>query len=378
MSTLKSESDYVRTSGVNYGTGIGHYTTHDEVSALLQCQTFSGSTSPTNAEVGKIIKRVEGKIDDSIKTSYRPIIIQKEHHDFLPTRESAYPVTHFKDYIGFVQLLYPNIRKIVRLELWNGSRYEDVASAMTEITPTTTTENHKYIFYVGTPGAANTIRFNVPRNTANGFYNHLGEKTTVLQLCDAINEKFPTKTANFTGETQAKTIAGENDTSDGGGNHTDKNISDFFYASPSHDGSRVKISSLLPSDAGTICTIEEWQGSTLAKINTFSFVDKEDYGRLKDWWQISEEGRIYFKHEYPHMQNNTIKVTYQVGSSRIPSSIHEAATKMVAAEVLLHDDNTILIAETGANIDLKTKHDILLEEAKAIIDGKKQLLHLID
>jgi len=45
---------------------------------------------------------------------------------------------------------------------------------------------------------------------------------------------------------------------------------------------------------------------------------------------------------------------------------------------LLHDDNTVLIAETGANIDLKTKHDILVEEAKEIIDGKKQLLHLID
>jgi hypothetical protein len=51
---------------------------------------------------------------------------------------------------------------------------------------------------------------------------------------------------------------------------------------------------------------------------------------------------------------------------------------MVAAEILVHDDNTILINETGANIDLKTKHDILMQEAKAIIDGKKQLIHFID
>ena len=124
--------------------------------------------------------------------------------------------------------------------------------------------------------------------------------------------------------------------------------------------------------------LEEWQGSTLAKINTISFVDKESYGRKEDWWDIKEEGRIYFKSNWPYIQNNAIKVTYQIGSSRIPSAIHEAATKMVAAEVILHDDNTILIAETGANIDLKTKHDILVEEAKQIIDGKKQLLHLID
>ena len=50
----------------------------------------------------------------------------------------------------------------------------------------------------------------------------------------------------------------------------------------------------------------------------------------------------------------------------------------MAAEVLVHDDNTILIAETGANIDLKTKHDILIEEANKILEGKKTLLHLID
>jgi len=378
MSKLKSDSDFTQSQAVDYGTGFGYYTTHSDVTALLQCQTFTGATSPTNVEVGKIIKRVEGKIDDSIKTSFRPEIIEKEHHDFIATRDVMYPVSHWKDYVGFVQLIYTNIRKMVRLEVWKGDQYEDIASAMATLTPTTTTENHKYIFYVGTPGAANTIRFNVPRNVANGFYNHLGPKTTVLQICDAINEKFPTKTAGFTGETQPKTIAGENDTGDGGGNHTGKNISDFFYASPSHDGTKVKISSLLPSDAGTICTIEEWQGSTLAKISTISFEDKESFGRREDWWDIKEEGRIYFRRNWPYIQNNAIKVTYQIGGSRVPSAIHEAATKMVAAEVLLHDDNTVLIAETGANIDLKTKHDILVEEAKEIIDGKKQLLHLID
>ena len=46
--------------------------------------------------------------------------------------------------------------------------------------------------------------------------------------------------------------------------------------------------------------------------------------------------------------------------------------------MLVHDDNTIQIAETGANIDLKTKHDILIEEANKILEGKKTLLHLID
>ena len=59
------------------------------------------------------------------------------------------------------------------------------------------------------------------------------------------------------------------------------------------------------------------------------------------------------------------------GDARVPGVIHDAATKLVAAEVIRHDDNSILIAETGSNIDLKTKHDILLKEATEILEGKK-------
>jgi hypothetical protein len=36
-----------------------------------------------------------------------------------------------------------------------------------------------------------------------------------------------------------------------------------------------------------------------------------------------------------------------------------------------------MVAETGSNIDLKTKHDILIEEANKIIDGKKETIVFI-
>ena len=71
-------------------------------------------------------------------------------------------------------------------------------------------------------------------------------------------------------------------------------------------------------------------------------------------------------------------MAYIRGSSRIPSSIHEATTKLVAAEVLVTDDNTILIAETGSNIDVAKKHEILTTEAKEILDGKRNLVYLIE
>ena len=46
--------------------------------------------------------------------------------------------------------------------------------------------------------------------------------------------------------------------------------------------------------------------------------------------------------------------------------------------MLVTDDNTILIAETGSNIDLAKKHEILTNEANAILEGKRNLVHLID
>jgi len=51
---------------------------------------------------------------------------------------------------------------------------------------------------------------------------------------------------------------------------------------------------------------------------------------------------------------------------------------LAAAEILRHDDQTILIAETGGNISTKEKYDILRKEAMEILDGKKDLLYLID
>ena len=51
---------------------------------------------------------------------------------------------------------------------------------------------------------------------------------------------------------------------------------------------------------------------------------------------------------------------------------------LVAAEILRHDDQTIMIAETGGNIGAKEKYDILVKEAYAILKGKGDIVFLID
>ena len=51
---------------------------------------------------------------------------------------------------------------------------------------------------------------------------------------------------------------------------------------------------------------------------------------------------------------------------------------LVAAELLRHDDQTILIAETGGNISTKEKYDILTKEAYDILKGKADMVFLLD
>ena len=76
--------------------------------------------------------------------------------------------------------------------------------------------------------------------------------------------------------------------------------------------------------------------------------------------------------------DNSVVVTYVAGDGRVPSAIHEAATKLSAAEILRNDDQSILIAETGANITTKEKYDILRKEGMDILKGKADLVYFLD
>lgn len=357
MPKLSSPSDFTNINP-NYSQGRGFYTTHSDVSQLLQIAAFSSSTTPSIAEVGGLIRRAEERVDDIVAHSYRPVIYHHEFHGFEAFNMGAYPVNRHKDYIGFVQLDRNNVQKIVRLEVWQGTEYVDLASATARVKVPTTPQSGAWVIALG----VGAYTFNITKGT--DFFDNYGPKTTASQIADAINEVFPHKTAKFTGETTAKSV-----TANGA---STVNISDFFYATTdSEAGDTVVISSLLMGDDGSACTIS----STVGTVTQFT--DHQDQRRLGDYWTINKDGKIFFLKNYPYLHSHSIRVTYVSGESRVPATIQDATTKLVAAEVIRHDDNSILIAETGSNIDLKTKHDILLEEANAILNGKKDIIHFI-
>ncbi len=433
MGTTISPSDFTEINP-DYSQGRGFYTNATEVANLLQVPAFSASTFPTLAQVGSIIKRVEGIIDDKVKRSYRPIITKDEYHNFefshLPHK------AYYGGHVGFVQLAKMKVRKIVSLLLWQGSQYIEIASAQAKITLLDNFRDlNSIILQLPNSGVSfEMLAENDLTNLANDeFNNTFGIKTTNEEIISLVNESFPSM-SQFTGATAPKSLTSSN-----------LSISDFFYAAKAKsNGKQILFSSLLSGDDGADCVLKATIKQSCTTVNTSTaltvadssklavgmtvsgtgitgtitiasitdatnvvlsgaasgsgtntltftttseiptvctldaFTDKEDLRRLGDYWTINEEGRIFFLKDYPYHRNNSVIVSYIAGDNRVPSAIHEATTKLAASEIIRHDDQSILITESGGNISTKEKYDILRKEAMDILKGKGDLVYFLD
>lgn len=372
MPTVYSPSDYTNID-VDYSTGKGYYTDQNAIADLLQVPAFSASTNPTNAQVGSIIKRIEGIIDDKVKRSFRPILHFDEFHDFQFARHPA--DTYYGGYVGFIQLRHMKVRKVVSLQVWEGNSYRELASARASITINSTNYSRLNSITLTLPDGSTFVlngSTNIGSSLSDSNFNKsFGPKTMVQEIISLINERYPASTASFTGADNKKSLVGSNGT----------NCSDFFYASSDPDDSlKINISSLLMGEDGSNCSIAiaVSSGDADDTATLEQFTDMQDMKRIGDWWKIGSEGRIFFLKKYPYHTRNSVIVSYIAGDSRVPSSIHEIATKLCAAEILRHDDQTILIAETGGNLSIKEKYDILRKEALDMLEGKKDLVYFID
>jgi len=99
-----------------------------------------------------------------------------------------------------------------------------------------------------------------------------------------------------------------------------------------------------------------------------------DQARLKDWWIDHEMGIIYFNNSYPFFEWNAVKVSYIYGERYVEKAIEEAATKLVASELLMADDRSVLIPEGTQNVDLGSKIQLWRKEAMEILNRYKEIV----
>jgi len=363
MVKYSSPSD-TKTVTANYSQGFGFYTNSNRVAGLLQVPNFTSTSNPSTEDIGEIIRRVEDFVDNRCARAWRPIVYKDEYHHFELEllRRAGYP-SNYRDYIGVCKLDNTHIRKIIRLEVWKGNTWEDLASATANLTITDATQITS--IELGLPDGTTFTILPSTSNNDNRFLSNLGTSTACEEIISLINEVHPAKTASLTGATNPKSLQDDGAT---------KNISNFFYATKhSEESGTIVISSLLMGEDGSACTIT----TTGSGIGNADFTGHQEMRRLGDFWKDSSMGMLYFRKDFPYVEKNSIRVTYIAGDIRIPAIITDAATKLVAAELIRHDDSTILIADTGDNIGLKEKYDTLVKEANDILESQKNLAYVL-
>jgi hypothetical protein len=100
--------------------------------------------------------------------------------------------------------------------------------------------------------------------------------------------------------------------------------------------------------------IEVWDGSAWNDLIAGSYSE----GRAADYWLDYNQGIIYFVNTYPHEIEQGVRCTYAYGESAVPSDIRFACAKMVAIELMMLDDRSILLPEGSDNIEQAQKIEI--------------------
>ena len=374
----------------------------------------------TKDKVEHVILKMQDRIDNMTRNAWRPYLVAAEYINFDTYK--PYRRRYYTDYVGTSPLLFRNVQQMLRIELWQGDDYREIAAAEARIKFNDVSNLSSANIYLS-PGNGSVAT--LAQGTGTGQWRDDFDATTVAQnLADLINKEdrvnkaavnflfTPTDaTTTFTLEGSTNAVAVHNE---------------FFASANSDYGTGVvKVTSMRPVKAGEVCSIvvdssdieldqvrsasttaSAEAGGTITVASTTDFVQagvatdgtnvfrytgktdttftgcvvvtgslpssgtitqksflvdlqggsgSGDVGRLRDWWIDYEMGIIYFNNSYPFFEWNAIKVAYIYGERYVEKAIEDICTKMVAIELLMADDRSVLIPEGTQNIDLASK-----------------------
>ena len=373
------------------------------------------------------IKEAQDKIDNLTHNAWRPYLVSAEYINFDTYK--PYRRRYYTDYVGTAPLLFRNVQQILRLELWQGDDYREICSAEARIhIPDDVRALSGAIVVSSGNGSAAQLEIGTsstqwradfdPATSAQNLADLINKEDRVSKAAvefapayqlegsssniNVDNEFLATANADYGtgivkvtsmragkgGETCSIVTTDSNIQLKQTTNHkatitsvvsTTVNVDDtssFAHAGVCVKGDTVFRYSAKTATSFTNCVIV--RGSLLSDLSgeisqdTFT-IDLQggsssgDNARLRDWWADYEMGIIYFNNSYPFFEWNAIKCSYIYGERYLEKAIEEAATKMVAIDVLMSDDRSVLIPEGTQNVDLTAKIQLLRAEVDSIL-----------
>jgi len=409
------------------GSLTGTYTTAQNAEVQnLQSFTNGKRKGVTRKQVETLILRTQDKIDNLTNNAWRPMLQTAEYINFDTYK--PYRRRYYTDYVGSVPLMFRNAQHILRLEIWQGADYREIAAAEIRLKIddfTQITADSDKVFLCPGGGGVATL---TAGDGSSKFRAQFDNVSTAQQLADLINmdaRKAKSATAfspSFVFE----------DVTEADGTIT-ANVHHEFMASANSDygGGQIKITSMRRGDAGenatyactssgvtftgatdtsktvsssTTTTIvlndvtglapygiinigatygyyTSITGTTLngvtdlegdisaAATNGATLLQKKfkidyvgtttgDEARLRDWWADYDMGIIYFNNSYPYFSWNAVKTSYVYGERYVEKAIEDICTKLVAMDLILSDDRSVLLPEGTQNVDLGSKYQL--------------------
>lgn len=390
--------------------------------------TNSQERGLTRSHVENLIRKKQDYIDQVCRMAWRPRIVVDEYQNF--TTFKPYRRRYYTDYVGAVYLRHRSLQRILRLGVWQSDYYRELGAARTcmKVGESTQLAGTEKIFLCnGTPHTA-TLQSGTGNGQ---WQSDFGSKTIAQNIANLINKDSATsrtaiaigtleeygKQLNVNNEFLAAANSDEGDgkvvissmrsTEEGESNTIATTNPDVFIFSL---GTGVQSSVESVSGGGTNFTLKD--GSPFTKTqglvyftvggtthvarcsrsgNDFTVVeelttgakaalatdvdvkqqrlnvDMNDEERQYDWWSMEDNGAIMFNNQYPFYENHSLKVSYIYGERYLDKTIKEVCIKMVAIDIMMTDDYTVLFPEGSQNVDLNSKIQKMEEEVKRML-----------
>ena len=369
----------------------------------------------TKAKVEHVILKMQDRIDNMTRNAWRPYLVAAEYINFDTYK--PYRRRYYTDYVGTSPLLFRNVQQMLRIELWQGDDYREICGAEARIKFNDVSSLSSAAIYLS-PGNGSVATLAQGTGTGQ-WRDDFDATTVAQNFADLINkEDRVDKVAvefspAFTLEGSSSNVAVHNEFLASANSDYGTGVVKVTSMRPVKAGevcSIVTTSSDIELDQvqSNSTTFSSLDSTTVNVASTTGFVEagvaidasgdvfrytgktatsftgcvavtgslgaitgtitqksflvdlqggsgSGDVGRLRDWWIDHEMGIVYFNNSYPFFEWNAIKVAYIYGERYVEKAIEDICTKMVAIELLMADDRSVLIPEGTQNIDLASK-----------------------
>ena len=369
----------------------------------------------TKAKVDHVILKMQDRIDNLTRNAWRPYLVSAEYINFDTYK--PYRRRYYTDYVGTAPLLFRNVQQILRLELWQGADYREIgaAEARVKFEDVSSLSSAAVYFSPGNGSVATlaqgtgtgqwrddfdaaTVAQNFadlinkedrvskaavefsPSFTLEGSTSNIGVHNEFLASANADYGTGMVKVTSMRGVKAGEVCSMVTNSSSIAIDQTQTNSTTFT----SLDSTTINVASTegfvnagvaidasgdvfrytgktATSFTGCVAVTGSLGAITGAITQQSLLVDLQggsgsgDSGRLRDWWLDHEMGIVYFNNSYPFFEWNAIKTSYIYGERYLEKAIEDVCTKMVAIELLMADDRSVLIPEGTQNIDLASK-----------------------